>query len=239
MGTFCYKDNFQHGGGMSLGNIAAFGAAVNVALLPALYWLFDPKVGLIAWVGGGSSVYPCTPLSTTTPHPSLPGVLGTEPMQHVHAPLTITHPPPPTPSQVCSVSKTRPIREELADVWAMVQRRSVLLPMLFVGVSKTRQSVGPAPLHRSPKPSPLVITPTIRLTPIPPTQTHHQKQTTALPGLLDPQLGLAALPHPRPQLLRVADRAARPDGRRPRGRRCVGGWIGVCVRVCEPACCPC
>ena len=69
MGTFCYKDNFQHGGGMSLGNIAAFGAAVNVALLPALYWLFDPKVC--------RCVYAC----------------GRVFHAYVHAPLTITHPP--------------------------------------------------------------------------------------------------------------------------------------------------
>lgn len=42
--------------------------------------------------------------------------------------------------QVCSVSKTRPIKEELQDVWAMVQRRSVLLPMLFVGVRYNQTS---------------------------------------------------------------------------------------------------
>lgn len=44
MGTFLYKDSFKNGGGMSLGNIATFAVAVNIALLPALYWLFDPKV---------------------------------------------------------------------------------------------------------------------------------------------------------------------------------------------------
>jgi len=42
------------------------------------------------------------------------------------------HIPPSLPQ----VTKTRPIGEEMADVWAMVQRKSVLLPMLFVGVRR-------------------------------------------------------------------------------------------------------
>ncbi|EWM27841.1 folate biopterin transporter [Nannochloropsis gaditana] len=36
--------------------------------------------------------------------------------------------------KINSITKTRPIREEMADVWSMVQRKSVLMPMLFVGI---------------------------------------------------------------------------------------------------------
>ncbi|GAB5036228.1 folate biopterin transporter [Nannochloropsis oceanica] len=37
-------------------------------------------------------------------------------------------------TKVNAISKTRPMGEEMADVWAMVQRKSVLMPMLFVGI---------------------------------------------------------------------------------------------------------
>jgi len=32
--------------------------------------------------------------------------------------------------------------EEMADVWAMVQRKSVLMPMLFVGVKREEEREG-------------------------------------------------------------------------------------------------
>ncbi len=79
MGTFLYRDNFPRGGGMSLGNIAAFAVAVNVACLPSIYWLYDPKASTpLACPFGFFPSYtpslqpPLYPLSIAfqpTPHP--------------------------------------------------------------------------------------------------------------------------------------------------------------------------
>lgn len=38
--------------------------------------------------------------------------------------------------KICPRTMTRPIKEELRDVWRMVQRKSLLLPMMFVAVYK-------------------------------------------------------------------------------------------------------
>lgn len=52
-------------------------------------------------------------------------------------PPSLFHPLLLSLSRIClQITKTRPIREEMADVWSMVQRKSVLMPMLFVGVSR-------------------------------------------------------------------------------------------------------
>ena len=80
---------------------------------PCLYFLYDTKVCPV--------------------RPSSPSFL---PLQSIQ-PCTITqlinsfHPSTHPPTQITPM---RPIKDELSDVWSMVQRKSVLLPMAFVAI---------------------------------------------------------------------------------------------------------
>jgi hypothetical protein len=110
--------------------------------------------------------------------------------------------------KICSRTMTRPIKEELRDIWRMVQRKSLLLPMMFVAVGFSVYVCVCLCLFIYVRVFIVVIIPGLMKS-LSLTHTHTKKHKptplTGLPNLLAAQLCMGPLPHQRVGLLRVED----------------------------------